>query len=55
MQLAHQRAPQGFTHIHDVISRDELEAIAMRYKRLAGFDPQRLRAANATQTGSAQP
>jgi 2-polyprenyl-6-methoxyphenol hydroxylase-like FAD-dependent oxidoreductase len=39
MQMAHERAPQGFTDVHDIISSEELEAIAMRYKRLAGFDP----------------
>lgn len=43
MQLAHERAPEGFAHIHDVIPRDELEAISMRYKRAAGFDPSRLK------------
>src|SRR5690606_19957479 len=39
MQIAHERAPQGFTHIHDVISQEELEAIAIRYKRISGFVP----------------
>jgi 2-polyprenyl-6-methoxyphenol hydroxylase-like FAD-dependent oxidoreductase len=43
MQLAHERAPQGFARIDDVIPRTELEGIAMRYKKLAGFDPQSLR------------
>ncbi len=43
MQLAHERAPRGFGHIDDVIPCAELEGIAMRYKRLAGFDPQSLR------------
>jgi 2-polyprenyl-6-methoxyphenol hydroxylase-like FAD-dependent oxidoreductase len=38
MQLAEQRAPNGFSDIADVMPRSELEAIAMRYKRLAGFD-----------------
>lgn len=37
MQIAEERAPQGFAHIHDVIPRAELEAIAARYKQLAGF------------------
>ena len=37
MQLAEERAPDGFADIHDVIPRAELEAIAARYKRLAGF------------------
>jgi 2-polyprenyl-6-methoxyphenol hydroxylase-like FAD-dependent oxidoreductase len=37
MQIAEERAPQGFAHVHDVIPRDELEAISARYKQLAGF------------------
>lgn len=43
MQLAEVRAPQGFTHIDDVIPRSELEAISQRYKTLAGFGQQQLR------------
>ena len=39
MQIAHERAPEGFDHIHDVIPEDELNAISVRYKRVAGFDP----------------
>ena len=38
MQIAEQRAPNGFAHIHDVIGPDELETIAARYKQTAGFD-----------------
>jgi 2-polyprenyl-6-methoxyphenol hydroxylase-like FAD-dependent oxidoreductase len=37
MQIAEERAPGGFAHIHDVIPRAELEAISARYKQLAGF------------------
>jgi 2-polyprenyl-6-methoxyphenol hydroxylase-like FAD-dependent oxidoreductase len=37
MQLAEERAPGGFTNIHDVIPQSELEAIAARYKQTAGF------------------
>lgn len=37
MQLAEERAPGGFADIHDVIPHHELEAIAARYKRTAGF------------------
>lgn len=37
MQLAEERAPQGFAHIHDVITQHELEEIAARYKQTAGF------------------
>ena len=45
MQLAEVRAPQGFASIADVIPHAELEAISMRYKRLAGFDKDSLRTA----------
>jgi 2-polyprenyl-6-methoxyphenol hydroxylase-like FAD-dependent oxidoreductase len=38
MQIAEERAPGGFKNIQDVISQQELEAIATRYKKLAGFD-----------------
>lgn len=44
LELVHQRAPQGFSELHDVISRAELEETASRYKRLAGFDPALLNA-----------
>ncbi len=40
MQIAEERAPAGFTDIHQVIARDELEAIAARYKQTAGFTVQ---------------
>lgn len=43
MQIAEERAPQGFRHIEDVVPRAELEEIAARYKRVAGFDLDRLR------------
>ena len=39
MELAEERAPQGFSDIEDVISRRELEAISLAYKAEAGFDP----------------
>ena len=42
MQLAEQRAPDGFANIHDVIQADELEAIAARYKWAAGFAPEQV-------------
>lgn len=44
MQLAEERAPQGFTDIDSVIPLAEREAIALRYKQLAGFDRQSLQA-----------
>jgi 2-polyprenyl-6-methoxyphenol hydroxylase-like FAD-dependent oxidoreductase len=42
MQLAHERAPNGFTDIASVVPRHELESIAQRYKRVAGFDKQQV-------------
>jgi len=38
MEIVHERAPQGFERIEDVISERELEAIAQRYEQAAGFD-----------------
>jgi 5-methylphenazine-1-carboxylate 1-monooxygenase len=38
LQTAEERAPQGFKHIHDVLSQEELEFTALNYKRAAGFD-----------------
>ncbi len=37
MQLAHERAPDGFARIEDVFAAGELEAIAARYKALTGL------------------
>jgi 5-methylphenazine-1-carboxylate 1-monooxygenase len=37
MQLVHDRAPDGFDDLSDVISDEELTEIAERYKRIAGF------------------
>lgn len=45
MQLAEERAPHGFKHVNDVITQSELDAISLRYKRLAGFDKDVLSAA----------
>jgi 2-polyprenyl-6-methoxyphenol hydroxylase-like FAD-dependent oxidoreductase len=42
MELAEQRAPQGFSNIEEVISRRELMEIAAAYKTQAGFDPAEL-------------
>ena len=38
MQLAHERAPDGFKDVHEVLSQAELEATAGEYKKVAGFD-----------------
>ncbi|WP_227982087.1 flavin-dependent oxidoreductase [Nocardia spumae] len=42
MVLAHERAPNGFAHIHEVISAEELTTIATGYKKAAGFHPDAL-------------
>lgn len=39
MQMAHERAPEGFADIDQVVPHEELAAVALRYKQLAGFDP----------------
>ena len=38
MQMVHERAPDGYETITDVLSAGELEEAAAGYKRLAGFD-----------------
>jgi 5-methylphenazine-1-carboxylate 1-monooxygenase len=42
MQMVEDRAPNGFRNLSDVISREELEEVANRYKAMAGFDRDRL-------------
>ncbi len=44
MQMAEERAPRGFTDVHEVIDADELARIASEYKRVAGFDREQLAA-----------
>ena len=44
MDIAHARAPEGFTRIEDIVPRAELEATIMGYKRIAGMDPATLNA-----------
>ncbi|HRO59322.1 MAG TPA: FAD-dependent monooxygenase, partial [Burkholderiaceae bacterium] len=38
MQLAEERSPDGFAHIHDVVSHEELSSIAAQYKALVGLE-----------------
>ena len=38
LQTAEERAPDGFKHIHDVLSQEELETTAISFKKAAGFD-----------------
>jgi 2-polyprenyl-6-methoxyphenol hydroxylase-like FAD-dependent oxidoreductase len=44
MQIVEERAPQGFARIEDVLSREELESVALSYKRMAGFSIEELNA-----------
>lgn len=44
MQIVEERAPNGFTNLGDIISDKELEEIAVRYKKIAGFDRESLNA-----------
>jgi 2-polyprenyl-6-methoxyphenol hydroxylase-like FAD-dependent oxidoreductase len=37
MQLVHERAPDGFDHIDDVISRQEIDEVTTAYRRTCGF------------------
>jgi hypothetical protein len=39
MEIVHERAPNGFSDLNAIISREELEAISRSYKQTAGFDP----------------
>ncbi len=38
MQVFEERAPDGFAHVHDVASQQELEDIAAGYKKIVGLD-----------------
>jgi 5-methylphenazine-1-carboxylate 1-monooxygenase len=42
MEIAEERAPNGFANIEDVIPRAELEEIARSFKSAAGFEPNEL-------------
>jgi 2-polyprenyl-6-methoxyphenol hydroxylase-like FAD-dependent oxidoreductase len=44
MQMVEQRAPNGFGRIEDVLTAQELEETAARYKQVAGFDRDALNA-----------
>lgn len=42
LMLVHERAPEGFTNIDEVISKDEIATIVNDYQLLAGFQPEQL-------------
>jgi len=47
LEIVERRAPDGFARIEDVLSATELEDVAARYKRLAGFDKDALNSRRA--------
>lgn len=54
MQVAHERAPNGFSHINDVIDQEELEDIGKAYKAVAGFEIDRVNAKAKETEGTAE-
>lgn len=38
LQLAEERAPEGFKSVYDVIPKEELEGVGAKYKAVAGFE-----------------
>jgi 5-methylphenazine-1-carboxylate 1-monooxygenase len=42
MDMAAERAPDGFSNIEDVICREELETVSRSFKAAAGFDREAL-------------
>ena len=54
MQVAHERAPDGFKNIYDVIPKDELEGIGAVYKTVAGFEVGKVNEAAKRSEGRAE-
>ncbi|KAF2211278.1 hypothetical protein CERZMDRAFT_43777 [Cercospora zeae-maydis SCOH1-5] len=53
MQVAYERAPDGFKHINDIITQDELEGIGLAYKAIAGFEIEKVNEAAVQTDGTA--
>ncbi|KAK4893800.1 hypothetical protein LTR27_007825 [Elasticomyces elasticus] len=53
MQIAHERAPNGFKHINDIIPQEELESIGSVYKNIAGFEVEKVNAMAERSEGTA--
>jgi len=54
MQIAEERAPNGFKHVQDVISQEELDEIGRAYKALAGSDIERVNKRAQETSGEAE-
>ncbi|KAK4956187.1 hypothetical protein LTR10_005708 [Elasticomyces elasticus] len=53
MQIAHERAPNGFKQINDIIPQEELESIGSVYKNIAGFEVEKVNAMAEQSDGTA--
>lgn len=54
MELAHQRAPNGFKDINDIIPQDELDNIGLAYKAIAGFEVDKVNELATKSEGTAE-
>ena len=54
MQVAHERAPEGFKNIHDVIPKEELEGIGSGYRKLVGTEMEKVNEAAKKSEGTAE-
>jgi 2-polyprenyl-6-methoxyphenol hydroxylase-like FAD-dependent oxidoreductase len=54
LQLAHERAPDGFGNIYDIIPRQELEDVGKQYKMIAGFEMESVNAKAKETEGTAE-
>lgn len=54
MQLAEERAPDGFGHVNDVIPQKELDEVGRMYKAIAGFEMEKVNMSADATEGTAQ-
>jgi hypothetical protein len=54
LQVAHERAPDGFKHINDIIPQKELEDIGLAYKAIAGFEVDKVNSLATKSEGEAE-
>jgi 2-polyprenyl-6-methoxyphenol hydroxylase-like FAD-dependent oxidoreductase len=52
IDVVEERAPDGFTHLDEVASHAELEAIVKGYSKMAGFDQTQVNRSRASQAGA---
>lgn len=54
MQVAEERAPDGFENVHDIIPKEELEGIGRAYKAVAGFEVEKVNTRAEMSEGTAE-